>query len=151
MATKKISVKKQLVAAPVSADAVIETPLKPAKKAPARKRAVKAPAAAAAVERPLDQDVKPQTQPAIALDYPQKGEAVMSDHYTLRLTVPEGAAFVEVSIDDGAWQPCRFSVGHWWYDWSGYEAGRHTLRARTLGADGLEASVKRQVTVAIAA
>ena len=140
--------KKTLKKLPVAANAEIEIE-KPAKKAPARKRVAKAPAAAA--QPPLDQDVQPAAQAPISLDYPQAGETITASHYTLRLTVPEGAAYVEVSIDDSAWQPCRFSVGHWWYDWADYASGRHTLRARAMGQDGVEASVKRVSKAALAA
>jgi hypothetical protein len=121
---KKISTKKTLNP---SETVVAETiALKPARKAPAKKRVAKT---AAPI---LNQDVK-QTC-AASIDYPQAGEIIVSPQYTLRITAPEGLA-VEVSIDDGAWQPCRYSVGHWWFDWSNYPAGRHTVCARVSGTE----------------
>lgn len=71
----------------------------------------------------------------IAVDYPQRGERVVSAQYTLRVgTLLAGT--VEVSIDGGAWRPCRTSAGYWWYDWSGYESGIHTAVARVRPQSG---------------
>lgn len=137
---KKISKKTQ----PEAANAAIETPVKKT-----RKRAPKAaqPASPASVEtKPLDQDVKPKA-PAFTLDYPQQDELVSSPVYTLRLSVPEGASYVEVSVDGGAFSGCRFAVGHWWYDWADYADGKHTLAARAVTQDGREAKLERTVKV----
>jgi hypothetical protein len=131
---KKISVKKTLAPEAVSPVAATET----LKKAPARKRAPK--------KAPVDQDV--QQAGGLTLDYPQAGEEVISAEYTLRLTAPEGTPAVEVSIDDSEWRPCRFAVGHWWFDWSAYAAGKHTLRARASGPGG-DWSVRRPVVVVL--
>ena len=135
---KKISKKTQ----PEAANAAIETPVK---KAPTRKRAAKK-TDAAAPAAPVDQDVKPAA-PAFTLDYPQKGEVVTSDNYTLRFSVPEGASYVEVSVDGGVWSGCRFSVGHWWYDWSNYGDGKHVIVARAVTQDGREAEIERTTKV----
>jgi hypothetical protein len=63
------------------------------------------------------------------VDYPLEGEIVKSPHYTLRIGASETDA-VEVSIDGKEWQACRPNVGYWWYDWSGYSAGGHSIVAR---------------------
>lgn len=111
----------------------------------ARKRSAKI-----APPLPLDQDVQPAIETApLALDYPQAREKIVSRHYTLRLTAYESAASVEVSINEGQWQPCRFSVGHWWYDWADYGSGKHTLRARATGPNGQEVLAKRVCRVAL--
>jgi hypothetical protein len=65
----------------------------------------------------------------IALDYPQERESVISPEYTFRVAA-RAATRVEISIDDGAWRPCRPAEGYWWYDWSGYMSGRHQAVAR---------------------
>jgi hypothetical protein len=109
------------------------------KKAPARKRAAK--------KAPVDQDIQAAAAATLTIDYPQEGEAVTAPQYTVRVTVPEGAPFVDVSVDKGEWQPCRFAVGHWWFDWAGYSAGQHTLRARVVGPDGNETIVSRKAKV----
>jgi hypothetical protein len=73
-----------------------------------------------------------EARPAVAFDFPARGERVASREYSLRMTAWEPGA-VEVSIDDGAWRPCRQAVGYWWHDWSGYRAGPHSARARVGG------------------
>ncbi len=105
------------------------------KKTAVRKRAAKA--------KPVDVDVQAA---ALTLDYPQAGETVRWPQYTLRLTTPEGTPFVEVAVDGGPWTACRESVGHWWYDWSGYAAGEHTLAARTV-RDGKQTKLRRVCVV----
>ena len=71
----------------------------------------------------------------VVIDYPQEGEIVTSFAYTIRIgAMPTDR--VEISIDDKEWKPCRPNVGYWWYDWSGYNAGPHVLRARIPGAGG---------------
>lgn len=127
---------------------VKKSPLAPAepagemKKPVVRKRAVRA-----APAKPIDQDVQlPAAQTRLVLDYPQAAETVLSRQYTLRLSAPEGAPSVEVSIDGGEWRPCRFAVGHWWYDWENYTEGSHQLRARAK-RDGDELTLERSVSV----
>ncbi|MDE2293807.1 MAG: hypothetical protein KGL53_17255 [Elusimicrobia bacterium] len=64
-----------------------------------------------------------------AVDFPAEGECVTSPDYTFRIQAGQ-ARRVEVSINGSLWEPCRRSVGYWWYDWSGYAPGRHQLVAR---------------------
>ena len=126
-----------------------KSPLAPAepagelKKPVVRKRAARAVAPA----QPVDQDVQlPASATRLVLYYPQAAETVVSRQYTLRFSAPEGAPAVEVSIDGGEWRPCRFAVGHWWYDWENYTEGSHQLRARA-STDGGELTVERSVSV----
>lgn len=72
----------------------------------------------------------------VTLDHPVSGEKVLSRGYTLRAGTVGEAEKVEISIDDGAWQPCRFSVGYWWYDWAGYSEGRHQAEVRARLKNG---------------
>ena len=54
----------------------------------------------------------------------------------------------EISIDDEEWLPCRQSVGYWWYDWSHFTVGHHSLQARIPSAGTRELKSKpRQFTV----
>lgn len=66
---------------------------------------------------------------SIVVDFPVEREIVTSPTYAFRIstTAVQG---VQVSIDGKDWQPARESVGFWWYDWSGYAAGPHTIEAR---------------------
>lgn len=73
--------------------------------------------------------------PAITVDYPQRGEVVVSREYTFRVSArAEGS--VEASIDGGPWLACRHAEGFWWLDWSDYAAGRHEVRARVNAHKG---------------
>ena len=73
---------------------------------------------------------------ALDIDYPGEDEVVNSSHYTFRLNVPEEVSYVEVSVDRGAWQPCRSTCGFWWADWSDFQPGAHTLSARAVSLSG---------------
>lgn len=78
----------------------------------------------AVLERPR------RTTREVWIEYPKKDEVVGYPTYSIQVaTVPE-AINVDVSIDQGEWRPCRESLGLWWYDWSGYEAGEHEVVAR---------------------
>ena len=82
------------------------------------------------MEEKLQAEIKlapPSTD--VAVDYPKTGERVVSREYAIRISA-EARAVVEVSIDDGAWLPCRRAVGFWWRDWSDYRAGPHSVFAR---------------------
>jgi len=73
----------------------------------------------------------------VVVDYPREKEAVVSFEYTFRIGASPDAARVEVSIDGADWQPCRESVGFWWYDWSGYSSkAARQLQARVTTHDG---------------
>jgi hypothetical protein len=70
------------------------------------------------------------------LDFPKEGEQVDSTEYTLRIDAPESAQFVEVSINQGPWQPCRRASGYWWHDWTGFGSGSYQARARMHNPEG---------------
>lgn len=70
------------------------------------------------------------------LDHPQQGEKINSSQYTFRAGTTGDVERVEISINQGPWQVCRYSVGYWWYDWSGYAAGRYQAAARAQTRDG---------------
>lgn len=83
----------------------------------------------------------------VKVDFPQTGEVVTSPSYAIRIGIPD-AVKVELAINNGSWQPCRFSVGYWWYDWSGYLPGKHQLATQTHTKDGRTLTSRpRQVTV----
>lgn len=69
------------------------------------------------------------------LDHPQQGENITAPHYTFRIGAAGDTARVEISLNDGPWQPCRNSVGYWWYDWSGYAGGRYQAAVRAQTKD----------------
>jgi len=73
----------------------------------------------------------------VAIDFPQQGERIVSPDYTFRIGAKTAGA-VEISIDGGEWRPCREAEGYWWYDWSGYEPGKHKAVARVHPENGRE-------------
>jgi hypothetical protein len=75
-------------------------------------------------------------QAKLEVEYPAADEVVASVHYTFRVSATEALAQAEISIDRGAWQPCRHACGLWWYDWTGYGAGSHQVAARGETHDG---------------
>lgn len=72
------------------------------------------------------------------LDYPQQGEKITAPHYTFRVGTIGDISRVEISLNDGPWQACRNAAGYWWYDWSGYTAGRYQLAVRAQTIDNQE-------------
>lgn len=116
------------------------------KKTPAARTPAPTPAAAKPViirsSGPLEilftQEPNPHRQPEppyIWIDYPQQAEVLRGPQYVIRLGVG-GADLVEISLDKGAWLPCRLTAGYWWYDWSAITPGAHTLVARMRTPDG---------------
>ena len=71
----------------------------------------------------------------VIIDYPKHGETITSRHYTIRMGAMDAKA-VEISIDNGPWQPARNSVGYWWYDWNNINQGTHEIIAKMHRADG---------------
>lgn len=76
-----------------------------------------------------------QTMPA-GIEFPRRGEVITSSEYSFRIAAPTQSQSVEASIDGGGFMPCRLSEGRWWFDWSGYASGYHTIRVRIELHDG---------------
>jgi hypothetical protein len=79
----------------------------------------------------------------IVIDYPKHLETITSKHYTIRIGASE-CKNVEVSIDGGAWQNARYSVGYWWYDWNNIPPGNHEIIAKLIRNDGTYLVSKRR-------
>jgi len=71
-----------------------------------------------------------------ALDYPQEGETIVSPQYTFRVGAAGEPERVEISLNQGPWLPCRYAVGYWWYDWTGYTSGRYQAAVRVYTKGG---------------
>jgi hypothetical protein len=100
------------------------------KKTPKKEKVSGAPASPA--EKPSSPKVKQnKAKRYVRVDYPIEGETITSQTYSFRISASPTER-VEVSIDDRGWLPCRLSVGYWWYDWSDFGAGPHSLLARIL-------------------
>jgi hypothetical protein len=74
--------------------------------------------------------------PTVRIEFPRDGETIAHPSYAIRIATSVKAAGVDVCIDQGEWQPCRESLGLWWYDWSGYDCGEHEAVARLRKPDG---------------
>ena len=71
----------------------------------------------------------------VVIDYPQEKETISCPEYTIRVG-PVNSSVVEVSIDGGEWNICRFAEGYWWFDWANYPAGKHKITARVRSDKG---------------
>lgn len=95
-----------------------------------------------AAKKPADPKAR-----AVSIDYPKPGEIVRPGHYSVRVSAP--AAQAQVRFDQGAWQDCRESIGHFWYDWAP-QAGRVCLQARARTETGRWSAVaEREVVVVL--
>ena len=72
----------------------------------------------------------------VALDYPQPGEKITAGRYTFRAGAVGEIERVEISVNQGPWLPCRYSVGYWWHDWSGYATGRYQAEIKACLKNG---------------
>jgi hypothetical protein len=116
------------------------------KRNPKREEAPQAPVLTPA--KPPRRKVTPAKQKRyVQVDYPMEGEMIASHTYTFRISASPTER-VEISIDDEEWHPCRQSVGYWWYDWSHFTVGLHSLQARIPSAGTRELKSKpRQFSV----
>ncbi len=91
-----------------------------------------------AIETKAKTEIKEQninSNSYIVIDYPVEKETIFGDVYVIRI----GASFdgfVEISFNNGEWQPCRFASGYWWFDWMYYKSGDYKITARLIGKDG---------------
>ncbi len=83
----------------------------------------------------------------VLVDYPVDGETITGHTYSFRMSASPTER-VEISIDGQEWLLCRQSVGYWWFDWSDFTAGAHSLQARIPSAGNRKLKSKpRQFTV----
>ncbi len=129
MATKKTVVKKTVAKKATVKKVTAKKVIKSSPKTTTKK---------AAVETKVKAEIKEQninSNSYIVIDYPVEKETIFGDVYVIRI----GASFdgfVEISFNNGEWQPCRFASGYWWFDWMYYKAGDYKITARLIGKDG---------------
>ena len=90
--------------------------------------------AAKTLEKLVLKPEQPELRPTI--DYPRQDEKISPHHYSVRVTVSEKADQVDVSINQGPWQPCRCSSGYWWHDLVDFDKGEHEIIARARQGEG---------------
>ena len=71
----------------------------------------------------------------VLIDHPKNLENITSRHYSVRISA-SAASSLDISIDDAPWQPCRNSVGYWWFDWTDFTPGTHQIVARMQTTNG---------------
>jgi hypothetical protein len=84
----------------------------------------------------------------IVIDYPNEAEIINGLHYALPI-VASNDGYVEISFNDSEWLPCRFGSGYWWFDWTHFAPGPHSLSARLVNHHGniIAESSKRKCKV----
>ncbi|MBI3297181.1 MAG: hypothetical protein HYZ75_03390 [Elusimicrobia bacterium] len=73
---------------------------------------------------------------SVRIEFPHENEVLSGRHYTLSIAAPAACLDVSVCIDQGEWRACRESLGLWWFDWEGFDAGEHSAVARVRMAEG---------------
>ncbi|MBI4422910.1 MAG: hypothetical protein HY554_04250 [Elusimicrobia bacterium] len=76
---------------------------------------------------------------SVGIEYPKKGETIVSPQYSLRINAPLDAQKVELAVDGGSYLHCRRDSGFWWFDWTGYGAGYHAAVVKVTLRDGFVA------------
>jgi hypothetical protein len=72
----------------------------------------------------------------VSLDFPREGEEISGSTYTFRVTTHPAAEEVELSLNQGPWQPCVRDEGCWWCGCTGLEPGQQRARARMRTKEG---------------
>ena len=85
----------------------------------------------------------------ICIDYPQNNETVYCGHYCFRLGSRKPCSAMQVSINGGEWQNCRYTNGYWWFDWWNFNTGNFYLEARAYVDGKEEQTAKRKFKVTL--
>lgn len=85
-----------------------------------------------------------QPETFVNIDHPTNGEIIGAHHYSIRIST-NASGKVDISIDGGDWQPCRSSVGFWWFDWHHIPSGSHKIVVRIVDDVGFIAN-KSKIT-----
>ena len=131
MATKKVAAKKTVAKKTTVKKVAAKKTTKCASKCATKKAAVET---KAKVETKV-QEQNVNNNSYIVIDYPVEKETIFGDVYVIRIG-SSFDGFVEISFNDGEWQPCRFASGYWWFDWMYYKSGNYKIVARLIGKDG---------------
>jgi len=89
------------------------------------------------------------TYKSICIDYPQNNETVYCGHYCFRLGSTKPCSAMQVSINGGEWQNCRYANGYWWFDWWNFNTGNFYLEAKAYVDGKEEKTEKRNFTVTL--
>jgi hypothetical protein len=135
----KVSKKKAVAAAEENTEVKAVKKKSAAKKTTAKKKvaAPKAPKAAAPKkEKPaLQETVNNYPSAYLVIDHPAEMEIISGKHYAVRIGA-SADGYVEISFDNGEWHPCRYGGGYWWFDWTYFNQGSHTIAVRLMDPNG---------------
>ncbi|MDR2709562.1 MAG: hypothetical protein LBC07_06280 [Elusimicrobiota bacterium] len=70
----------------------------------------------------------------LSIDFPMENDSIVGLHYAIRVGASKNG-YVEISFNDGEWNPCRFGAGYWWFDWGYFKPGTYKISARLISVD----------------
>ena len=79
--------------------------------------------------------VKNNSNAYLMIDHPVEMETIYGNHYAVRIGASSDG-YVEIAFDNGEWHPCRFDAGYWWFDWTYFPKGNHSMSVRLVDANG---------------
>ena len=99
-------------------------------------RTIKAPKKTITAPAKAAKSVETKNEIPVFVEFPRENEMIMPvTHYGIRVASPSGTR-VEISINGGTWNVCRFDTGHYWFDWFPTKPGAQKISARARLNDG---------------
>lgn len=71
----------------------------------------------------------------LIVDHPIDMETIYGNHYAIRIGA-SADGYVEISFNNGEWQPCRYDAGYWWFDWTYFSPGHYEIKTRLVDTNG---------------
>ncbi|MDR2426662.1 MAG: hypothetical protein LBD46_05735 [Endomicrobium sp.] len=71
----------------------------------------------------------------IVIDHPIDMETIYGNHYAIRVGASTDG-YVEISFNNGEWQPCRYDAGYWWFDWTYFAKDDYFIVVRLMDPGG---------------
>lgn len=66
----------------------------------------------------------------LAIEFPKDHEMISVPVFDVCIEPVGNVKNIEISIDGQSWRRCRYAVGFWWFEWSGYQSGHHQIVCR---------------------
>ncbi|MDR1195628.1 MAG: hypothetical protein LBL00_04025 [Endomicrobium sp.] len=108
---------------------------KAATKAPAAPKKAKAVTEVKEIKTEANNNAGNYNDAYIIIDHPIEMETIYGNHYAIRVGAsPDG--YVEISFNNGEWQPCRYDAGYWWFDWTYFSKGDYAIAVRLIDPSG---------------
>lgn len=111
---------------------------KAAKKTTVKKKTAKPKSASVKAEKAVN-DIKKEVckypNAYLVIDHPIEMETIYGSHYAVRIGASTDG-YVEISFNDGEWQPCRYDAGYWWFDWTYFAQGHYSIKVKLTDPNG---------------